>query len=170
MICFWVSKQSCVYSWRLRGDLHVFQPGDASTGWQCAVTPARLHLLPVRPGSSRLRGRKGVLFPCWGSAFGDRCLTLSLSSQARPLVRVRLLRCHVHQRRQRSQAGRGEDGGSRPRCVVGPGAVRVHGYGEMLTCVCRYMGFYSCRFPTSKVCVYLFRQYAHVFLFQAAWS
>lgn len=52
----------------------------------------------------------------------------TLSSQACPLICVWLLCCNVHQWCAGSQAGRGEDGGCRPWCIVGPGAICIHRY------------------------------------------
>lgn len=56
----------------------------------------------------------------------------SLPSQTGPLIRVRLLRGHVHQWCEGGQARRGEDGRSRPGCIVGPGAVCIHRYTDTL--------------------------------------
>ena len=56
----------------------------------------------------------------------------SLPSQTGPLVRVRLLRGHVHQWCEGGQARRGEDGRSRPGCIVGPGAICIHRYTDTL--------------------------------------
>lgn len=83
---------------------------------------------------------------------------MPLSSQTRPLVCVRLLCCHVHQRCQRSQTGWGEDGRSRPRCVVGPGAVCIHRYREILTLVNRDIDLCICRHPSSSNPVYSYIQ------------
>lgn len=86
---------------------------------------------------------------CCSSGLCDGCLTPSLSPQTRPLVCVRLLCCHVHQRRERSKAGWGEDGGGGPWCVVGPGAVCIHRYRGTLIPADRNIDFYIFRHPNS---------------------
>ena len=110
------------------------------TGW-CRDAECCLLCLPVRAAlsvSASFPRLPTLVFPARSeSSVPPLQLSIltnawhSLLPQTHPLVCIRLLCGHVHQWFAGGQAGRGEDGGSRPWCVVGLSAVCIHGYAHM---------------------------------------